>query len=69
LSIQPSALAVARHYADLLDGFVFDKVDSDSNLSIQEMNITTLLTNSIMEDMAGRRRLAKDVIDFVNTLL
>ena len=69
LGIQPSALAVAKHYADLLAGFVFDSVDETFKSSIQEMSIATLLTNIIMKDDVGRRRLAKDVIDFVNTLL
>ena len=69
LGIQPSALAVAEHYADLLAGFVFDKVDEELQSSIQEMNIITLVTNTIMKDEAGRRCLAKDVIDFVNSLL
>jgi len=69
LGIQPSALAVAQHYVDLLSGFVIDEVDATSKLPIQEMNIATLLTDSMMKDEAGRRRLAKDVIDFVNTLL
>jgi LPPG:FO 2-phospho-L-lactate transferase len=69
LNIQPSALSVANHYADLLDGFIYDKVDSELDLSIQEMNIATLVTNTIMKDDIARFRLAKDVIDFLYTLL
>lgn len=69
LGIQPSAFAVAKHYADLLAGFIFDTVDESYNSSIQEMKLATLVTNTIMKDDFGRRRLAQDVIDFVNTLL
>lgn len=69
LGIQPSAFAVAEHYADLLAGFIFDTVDESYNSSIQEMKLATLVTNTIMKDDFGRRRLAQDVIDFVNTLL
>lgn len=68
LGIQPSAFAVAEHYADLLTGFVFDTVDEALKSAIEEMNITTLVTDTIMKDDAGRHRLAKDVIDFVNSL-
>ena len=69
MGIQPSALAVAEHYADLLSGFIFDIVDGELQPSIQEMNIATFVTNTVMKDEAGRQRLAKDVIDFVNPLL
>ena len=69
LGIQPSAFAVARHYENLLTGFVIDTIDETEKTSIQEMNIKTLVTNTIMKDDITRRLLAKDVIDFVNTLL
>ncbi len=69
LGIQPSALAVAKHYADLLTGFVFDTVDEALDEEIKSLNIATLVTNTIMKDDIGRFWLAKDVIDFVNSLL
>ncbi len=69
LGIQPSAYAVAKHYEDLLSGFVFDQLDAESEKTIQLLGIKTLTTDSIMKDAEGRRRLAKVVIDFVDTLL
>ncbi len=69
LGIQPSAYAVAKHYENLLQGFVVDTVDAELQASIEAMNISTLVTNTIMEDELGRLRLAKDVIDFVNSLI
>ena len=69
LGIQPSALAVAKHYADILRGFVFDNCDSESETAIQRLGMATLTTDSIMKDETGRRRLAKDVLNFVDTLL
>ncbi len=68
LGIQPSALAVAKHYQGLLSGFIFDQVDTESIQSIEALDIKTMTTNSIMKDEAGRRRLAKDVLDFIDTL-
>ena len=63
LDIEPSALAVAKHYGDLLKGFVFDDVDSEMETSIKALEISTFVTNTIMKNAEGRRRLAKDVID------
>ncbi len=42
LGIPPSAAAVARHYADLLRGFVIDLVDSDLGPEIQQLGMRTL---------------------------
>ncbi len=68
LGIEPSAYAVAKHYEGLLSGFLFDQIDARMNAKIQTLGIKTYFTDSIMKDKDGRRRLAKDVIDFVNPL-
>jgi LPPG:FO 2-phospho-L-lactate transferase len=65
LGFQPSALAVFRHYAGILAGFVLD--ESDSNF-LQEIPIPTLVTNIVMKDRSDRRRLAQDVLNFIQTL-
>ncbi len=68
LGIRPSALAVAQHYGTLLNGFVFDTVDAEQETAIRKTGIKTKTTDSIMKDAKGRRRLAKDVLDFTETL-
>ncbi len=68
LGIRPSALAVAKHYNTLLDGFLFDTVDIEQEKAIQNLGIKTKTVNSLMENEEGRRRLAKDVLDFIYTL-
>lgn len=65
LGIQPSAEAVARHYRSLLDGFVFDQIDLTLKSKIEKMGMSTLSVDAIMKDTEGRRRLAKDVLDFI----
>lgn len=65
LGVQPSALAVARHYGKLLSGFLLDKVDA--NL-VQNISIPTLATNILMKNQDVRRRLAQDVLNLINTL-
>ncbi len=66
LGIQPSALAVARHYGSRLTHFVLDKVDQMQAAEIENMGIKTLITNTIMRTPEDRRRLAQDVLNFIN---
>ena len=65
LGIQPSALAVRRHYGDLLTGFILDKVDA---ALAEETDLPTVVTNTIMKTPEDRRRLAQDVLDLAQTL-
>jgi LPPG:FO 2-phospho-L-lactate transferase len=64
LGIPPSAVAVARHYAGLLTGFVIDLVDSGLEPEIQHLGMRTHVTDAIMKTPLDRARLAKEVITF-----
>ena len=68
LGIQPSALAIAKHYESMLAGFILDRVDASFEDAIQQMGITPYSTNTIMTTLDDRRRLAQDVLDFILTL-
>jgi LPPG:FO 2-phospho-L-lactate transferase len=65
LGIEPSALAVANHYRGLLTGFVLDKVDV---LFAKEIQVKTLVTDTIMKSIEDRRRLAQDVLTWIGDL-
>ena len=65
LGIEPSPLAVAEHYRGLLRGFVLDEVDKEFAHLI---NARTLVTDTLMKSVAGRFRLAKDVLHFIGSL-
>ena len=65
LGIEPSPLAVAEHYRGLLRGFVLDQVDKEFAHLI---NAKTLVTDTLMKGVAGRIRLAKDVLHFIGSL-
>jgi LPPG:FO 2-phospho-L-lactate transferase len=69
LGIQPSALAVARHYGSLLNGFVLDNIDAVQAEAVQLMEIRTLATDTLMPTFDERRRLAQEVLDFGRLLL
>lgn len=65
LGIDPSAAAVAQHYSQLLDGFVFDNKDSTLKQAILRKS---LLTDTIMNRREDRLRLAEEVLVFAQSL-
>jgi LPPG:FO 2-phospho-L-lactate transferase len=69
LGIQPSSLAVAEHYGNLLAGFVFDIVDSELEEFIQNLNVETLNVQTIMRSQEDRKELAQAVLNFGERLL
>jgi LPPG:FO 2-phospho-L-lactate transferase len=64
LGLEVSAAAVARHYADLLMGFVLDAVDADLRPTITTDTLTVLVADTLMRSTADRARLAREVLDF-----
>ena len=69
LGIEPSSAAVARHYQDLVNGFVLDNKDSALTPVIQAIIPNTLTTNTIMKTQPARRNLAEEMIRFGAQLL
>ena len=68
LGIQPSALAVAKHYGSLLTGFVLDNIDRAQAEAVLAMGVQLLVTNTMMTTSAERYRLAQEVIEFGSKL-
>ncbi len=68
LGIEPSALAVAEHYRGLLTGYVLDNVDLDLKEAVNRLHIKTLITDTLMNHLTDRARLAKDVLHFIGSL-
>lgn len=69
LGFQPSAAVVARHYQGIADTFVIDSVDKESAEEVRGLGMRVLVTNILMPSVAERRRLAADVLDFVQASL
>ena len=67
LGIEPSALAVAKHYRNILAGFVLDSVDSEIESNIKQLGIRTLVTDTLMNNLTDRTRLAQDVLNFIRS--
>jgi LPPG:FO 2-phospho-L-lactate transferase len=69
LGIEPSALAVAKHYCHVATGFVLDTVDEQWEQKIRSLQMRTLVTNTLMKSHDNRKQLALDVVNFVGTQL
>lgn len=68
LGIEPSALAVAMHYRTILKGFVLDNEDKEMEDQIKRLGFATLVTNTLMNQLTDRARLANDVLNFIGSL-
>ena len=68
LGLEPTAVAVARRYADLLDGFVMDRADAGQQADVERMNMRVLVTDVLMRDPADRARLAREALEFARTI-
>jgi LPPG:FO 2-phospho-L-lactate transferase len=67
LGWEPSALAVAQHYQGLVTHFVLDQLDANQENAIQSLRMKTLVTNTIMQSVEDRVRLAAEVVEFVTS--
>ena len=64
LDIPASAQAVARHYQDLITGFVLDECDAAAEPDIADMGLATAVTQTVMSSLDDRIALARDVLAF-----
>jgi len=65
LGSEPSAFAVAQRYQGLVTHFVLDQLDADQESAIQSVGMKTRVTNTIMQSVDDRARLATEVLAFV----
>jgi LPPG:FO 2-phospho-L-lactate transferase len=69
LGAEPSALAVAKHYRDLLTGFVLDAVDAEIVPAVEALGMAARAMPTLMVDPAQRAPVARDTLAFAATLL
>jgi len=67
LGFQPSALSVAQHYENVIDGLVINNSDIALEKEINELGIRTFITDILMRDRLDRYRLAKEIIEYIYT--
>lgn len=63
LGHEASALGVARLYEGLLDLFVLDQADADLKPAIEALGMGVLVTNTLMETLEDKRRLARTLLE------
>jgi len=64
LGYEPSPVAIAEIYRDLIDGLVIDRQDSAATERIRALSLEVLVTDTIMTDASDRERLAGEVLRF-----
>jgi LPPG:FO 2-phospho-L-lactate transferase len=69
LGYTPSALSVAKHYRELITGFVMDKLDESLRSEIENLDLHVLTTNTLMTNVKNRIHLAEDVLNFIGSLI
>lgn len=68
LNIPSDAIAVARHYRELIDGFVLDSQDAALESAVAGLGVATVVTQTVMLTLADRQQLAADVLRFIERL-
>lgn len=68
LGMPRTALTVAEHYRDLLDGYILDSVDRQLVPQVEALGIATTVTETVMLTLEDRRQLAEDTLDFIDQL-
>ena len=68
LGAEASALGVARHYGDKVDGWVIDRRDAKLAGAIEREGKAVLVADTIMDRSGKSAALARRVIEFANTL-
>jgi LPPG:FO 2-phospho-L-lactate transferase len=63
LGHEPSALGVARQYADVLDVFLIDPIDQPLATGLRELGIEPLVSDARMRGRRGEARLARVVLN------
>jgi len=64
LELDVSAVSVARHYANLLTGFVLDEVDAALKPAVEAFTPNVCITDTVMRSSADRLKLAQAVLAF-----
>jgi LPPG:FO 2-phospho-L-lactate transferase len=68
LGLQADALAVARRYLGLIDGFVLDHADAAAAGELRRTGLAVLVTATVMTTLQDRVRLARETLEFARGL-
>jgi 2-phospho-L-lactate transferase/gluconeogenesis factor (CofD/UPF0052 family) len=66
LGLEANVLTIAQHYKDYIDGIVIDTSDQDYAGQIESMGIQVKLSEIMMNNDDDKKRVAEDVIHFID---
>lgn len=68
LGMASDCQSIARHYSGLLDGLVIDQADREQHSALETSGLRVTATQTVMQSLADRERLARGVLDFADAL-
>lgn len=68
LGVPQDALAVARHYGDLLDGFILDSHDAHLIDGVRGLGLDAIATPTLMLTLQDKMTLAHQAMAFINVI-
>jgi LPPG:FO 2-phospho-L-lactate transferase len=68
LGLAVSPVAVARHYGDLLHGFILDDADAELAGAIRQPGLAVATTQTVMASAGDKTALARFTLDFALSL-
>jgi len=68
LGLPGDAVAIARHYDGLIDGFVLDTCDEAHAAAVKALGLSVLVTGTVMKTLDDKTRLAREVLDFARSI-
>jgi LPPG:FO 2-phospho-L-lactate transferase len=68
LGLEVSPFSVARLYSGLMRGYVVDEQDKSIASKITSLGMKVLATNTLMDSMEAKTKLARNTINFAETL-
>lgn len=64
LGMPTTSESVARHYGDLLDGFILDEIDPVDALKVDRLGVRTMMSKTVMRSLGDRAHLAEVALNF-----
>ncbi len=68
LGITAGVVGIAEYYKNIIDGLVIDTQDAEHRTTIERMGISVAMTDTIMNDLTDKTRLAEFVAGFTAEL-
>lgn len=68
LGLPVTAVGVAGHYRELLDGFILDSSDRGAAAGVRALGMAAATTNTVMRSLDDKMALARFALEFAGTL-